>query len=84
MLVNEFTGDGELERAGRSLGWCCRVVGLSSAPFLGSTDGEGSQTIGRTSIARRSHSCVSPQFTSCSKNFVIPFDVSGQSRRQSY
>jgi hypothetical protein len=37
--------------------------------------------IGRTSIAKRSHSCVSPQSASCSENSAIPSDLSGQTLR---
>src|SRR3989442_2895923 len=58
--------------------WCFHAVGSSSAPLLGSTAAEGLPRIGRTSIARRSLSCASPQFASCSENFVIPPDVFGQ------
>jgi hypothetical protein len=42
-----------------------------SALLLGSTAVEGLPRIGKTSIARRSHSCASPQSASCSENFVI-------------
>src|SRR6266436_2731081 len=61
--------------------WCFHAVGSSSAPLLGSTAAEGLPRIGRTSIARRSLSCASPQFASCSENFVIPPDVFGQTLR---
>ena len=56
----------------------CRRDGSSSAPLRGSTDAEGWQRIGRISIARRSHSCTSLQSVSCSENFAIPHEVSGQ------
>ena len=36
---------------------------------------------GKTSIARRWHSCVSHQSASCSENFVIQLDVSGRTLR---
>ena len=39
---------------------------------------EGSPKTGRTSIARRSHSFASHQSASCSENFAIQPDVSGQ------
>jgi hypothetical protein len=39
------------------------------------------QRIGRISIATRSLSCASPQSASCSENFAIPRDVSGQTLR---
>ena len=55
-----------------------QAAGSSSAPSLGSTAAEGSPRIGRTSIARRSHSCASHQSASCSENFVILLDVPGQ------
>src|SRR6476659_6358221 len=61
--------------------WCFPAVGLSSAPSPGSTAAEGLPRIGRTSIARRWHSCASHQSASCSENFVIPLDVPGQTLR---
>src|SRR5208282_5201332 len=62
--------------------WCYHAVGSSNAPLLGSTAAEGSPRIGRTSIARRSPSCASPQSASCSENFVIPLNVPGQTLRE--
>src|SRR5712691_10260458 len=53
-------------------------AGSSNGPLLGSIAAEGSPKIGRTSIARRLHSCASPQFASCSENSVIRPKVSGQ------
>src|SRR5262249_20914170 len=53
----------------------------SSAPLPGSIVAAGLPRIGRTSIARDSHSCVSPQYASCSENFAIQLDVSGQTLR---
>src|SRR6516165_7174535 len=63
---------------GREDSWCFHAVGSSNAPLLGSTVVEGSQRIGRTSIATRWRSCGLPQSASCSENFVIPPDVFGQ------
>src|SRR5215472_16699439 len=63
---------------GRKDSWCFHAVGSSNAPLLGSTAAEGSQRIGRTSIATRWRSCGLPQSASCSENFVIPPDVFGQ------
>src|SRR6202035_325897 len=57
--------------------WCPNV-GLSSAPSRGSIDAVGSPKIGRTSIARRSHSCASLQFASCSEKSAIRTEVFGQ------
>src|ERR1022692_2747589 len=54
------------------------AVGWSSVPLLGSTDADGLPKIGRTSIARRSHSCASHPSASCSENFVIQLDVPGR------
>src|SRR6266481_5239180 len=56
-------------------------AGSSNAPSLGSIAAGGSPRIGRTSIARRSHSCASLQFASCSENSVIRPKVSGQTLR---
>src|SRR6516225_1529938 len=66
---------------GRKDSWCFHAVGSSNAPLLGSTAAEGSQRIGRTSIATRWRSCGLPQSASCSENFVIPPDVFGQTLR---
>src|SRR6516225_1574342 len=66
---------------GREDSWCFHAVGSSNAPLLGSTVVEGSQRIGRTSIATRWRSCGLPQSASCSENFVIPPDVFGQTLR---
>src|SRR6516225_6802770 len=67
---------------GREDSWCFHAVGSSNAPLLGSTVVEGSQRIGRTSIATRWRSCGLPQSASCSENFVIPPDVFGQTLRE--
>src|SRR6478752_3424628 len=58
--------------------WCFPAVGLSSVPSPGSIAAEGLPRIGKTSIARRSHSCASHQSASCSENFVILLDGPGQ------
>src|SRR6266699_6516565 len=60
----------------------CPSVGLSSAPVRGSTAVEGLQRIGRTSIAKASPSCTSPQFASCCASFAIQPNVSGQTLRK--
>ncbi len=49
--------------------------------MLGSTAAEGLPRIGRTSTARRWRSYASHQSASCSENFGIPPDVSGQTLR---
>ena len=51
---------------------------ISSVPLPGSIAAAGSPRIGRTSIARRLHFCVSPQSASCYESFAIQLDVSGQ------
>src|SRR5215813_14913881 len=66
---------------GRKDSWRFHAVGSSNAPLLGSTAAEGSQRIGRTSIATRWRFCGLPQSASCSENFVIPPDVFGQTLR---
>src|ERR1700675_477889 len=57
---------------------CLHAAGLSSALSLGSIAVAGSPRTGRTSIGKRSHSCASPQSASCSEDFVIPHEVTGQ------
>src|ERR1700756_3649803 len=59
----------------------CPNAGSSSARSRGSTAAEGSPKIGKTSIARRSHSCALLQSASCSENSAIPSNVSGQTLR---
>src|SRR5262245_22659349 len=58
--------------------WCCPSAGSLSGRWHGSTAAADSPRIGRTSIAQRSRFCASPQSGSCSENFVILTDVSGQ------
>src|SRR6266480_1795854 len=60
---------------------CCPSAGSLSGRWRGSTAAADSPRIGRTSIAQRSRSCASPQSGSCSENFVILTDVSGQTLR---
>src|ERR1700726_1165791 len=60
----------------------CPNAGSSSARLRGSTAAEGSPKIGKTSIARRSHSCALLQSASCSANSAIPANVSGQTLRR--
>src|SRR5436305_3676346 len=66
---------------GRKDSWCFHAVGSWNARLHGSTAAEGLPRIGRTSIATRWRSCGLPQSASCSENFVIPPDVSGQTLR---
>jgi hypothetical protein len=71
-----------VKRSDHAKGFVCyHAVGWSSAPLLGSTDADDLPKIGRTSIARRSHSCASHPSASCSENFVIPLDVPGRTLR---
>ena len=60
------------------------AVGSSSAPSLGSTAAEGLPRIGRTSIARRWHSCASHRSASCSENFVIRLMFPDNSKDNSF
>src|SRR6185369_1994275 len=55
-----------------------RNDGSWSAPSLGSIAAEDLPKIGKISTARRSHSCASPQFASCSENYAIRPKLSGQ------
>lgn len=59
----------------------CPSAGSSSAPLPGSIAAEGLPRIGKTSIARPSHSCASPQSASCSESFAIQLNVPGQTLR---
>src|ERR1022692_5211638 len=56
----------------------CQSAGSLNAPSPGSTVVEDLPRTGRTSIARASLSCASPQSASCCENSVIPLDVLGQ------
>ena len=61
--------------------WCCPSAGSLSGRWHSSTAAADSPRIGRTSIARRWHSCASLQSASCSESFVILFDVPGRTLR---
>ena len=64
-------------RASRS----CLDAGSSNEPFPGSVVVEDWPRIGRTSTERRSLSCASPPFASCSESYAIPHDVFGRTLR---
>ena len=68
---------------GRKDSWCFHAVGSSNAPLLGSTAAEGSQRIGRTSIATRWRFCGLPQSASCSRlrGLFVEADFGGQVHR---
>src|ERR1700686_4856879 len=55
-----------------------RTGGSSNERSHGSGGAGVSPKIGRISIARRSHFCASLQSGSCSENYEIPRDLSGQ------
>src|SRR5277367_3971772 len=55
-----------------------RSGGSSNERSHGSGGAGVSPKIGRISIARRSHFCASLQSGSCSENYAIPYDLSGQ------
>ena len=57
------------------------VVVPKRAPSLGSIAAADSPRDGRTSTARRSRSCASPQSASCSENSAIQPEVSEQTLR---
>src|SRR5258705_4661317 len=59
-----------------------RNDGSSSEPSPGSIAAEDLPKIGKISTARRSHSCASPQFASCSENYAIRPQLSGQTLRK--
>src|SRR5882672_10275186 len=61
--------------------WSCPNAGSSTAPLRGSIAAEGSPRIGRISTERRSRSCASPQSASCSENYAIRPELSGQTLR---
>src|SRR5258705_4121524 len=58
-----------------------RSGGSSNERSHGSGGAGVSPKIGRISIARRSHFCASLQSGSCSENYAIPHDLSGQTLR---
>src|SRR6476620_11805565 len=60
-----------------------RSAGWSNERSHGSGDAGVSPKIGRISTERRSHFCASLQSGSCSENYVIPHDLSGQTLRLS-
>src|SRR4029450_4319193 len=55
-----------------------RSAGWSNERSHGSGDAGVSPKIGRISTERRSHFCASLQSGSCSENYAIPHDLSGQ------
>ena len=59
-----------------------RSAGWSNERSHGSGDAGVSPKIGRISTERRSHFCASLQSGSCSENYVIPHDLSGQTLTQ--
>src|SRR6478609_4872928 len=59
-----------------------RSAGWSNERSHGSGDAGVSPKIGRISTERRSHFCASLQSGSCSENYVIPHDLSGQTLRK--
>src|SRR5277367_5557798 len=58
-----------------------RSGGSSNEPSHGSGGVGVSLKIGRTLTERRSHFCASLQSGSCSENYAIPLDLSGQTLR---
>src|SRR6476646_5899420 len=58
-----------------------RSAGWSNERSHGSDDAGVSPKIGRISTERRSHFCASLQSGSCSENYAIPRDLSGQTLR---
>jgi AraC-like DNA-binding protein len=58
--------------------WCFHAVGSSNGRLRSSTATDGSQRIGKTSIARRWRSCALHRSASCFENSAIPHDVPGQ------
>src|ERR1700722_6762669 len=59
-----------------------RSAGWSNERSHGSGDAGVSPKIGRISTERRSHFCASLQSGSCSENYAIPHDLSGQTLRE--
>ena len=66
------------ERSRKTFRRAVRCTTISTCGATTATAVEGLPRIGKTSIARRWHSCVSHQSASCSENFVIQLDVSGR------
>src|SRR5665647_88870 len=60
-----------------------RSGGSSNERSHGSGGAGVSPKIGRISIVRRSHFCASLQSGSCSENYAMPHDLSGQTLRES-
>src|SRR5260370_33134590 len=58
-----------------------RSGGWSNERSHGSVGAGVSPKIGRISTERRSHFCASLQSGSCSENYAIPHDLSGQTLR---
>src|SRR5471032_3317495 len=56
-------------------------AGWSNERSHGSGDAGVSPKIGRISTERHSHFCASLQSGSCSENYAIPHDLSGQTLR---
>src|ERR1019366_2697404 len=59
-----------------------RSAGWSNEHSHGSGDAGASPKIGRISTERRSHFCASLQSGSCSENYAILHDLSGQTLRK--
>src|SRR5262249_48845233 len=60
----------------------CPNAGSSSEHLLGLGDAAGLPRTGSVSIKKRSHSLSSPLSASCSENYAIQRDLSGQTLRQ--
>src|SRR6516164_3250523 len=61
----------------------CPNAGSSSEHLLGLGDAAGLPRTGSVSIIKRSHSLSSPLSASCSENYAIQCDLSGQTHRES-
>src|SRR6516162_1393727 len=59
----------------------CPNAGSSSEHLLGLGDAAGLPRTGNVSIKKRSHSLSSPLSASCSENYAIQCDLSGQTLR---
>src|SRR5262245_28862752 len=80
-LKKNLASPANADRQALGSGQGIRGAAQALARWRGSTAAADSPRIGRTSIAQRSRFCASPQFGSCSENFVILTDVSGQTLR---